>query len=258
MNHPRINTIKNELQSCESLILSFPRSGRTWMRFFVGHYIEKKYDVKFTKFLERQRGDAPRISLRHDFMSTTGHIPWKDYFEIQNKNQFIFTNEIKTKKMVYLFRNPIDVLFSYMPYLASSPYDNFVPKQYKDIIDFANDPKWGMQIILNFMNNMIQHYHDHKGEKFVIKYEEMKNKPQVWIDLLEFLMGDIDHKALKYAKEMTNWNKMQEKNDSSKPKEIRFFRRGESNYIDEANQDQQKILLNWPGLGNLIERIKKL
>jgi hypothetical protein len=259
MNHPRINTIKQELKSCSTLILSFPRCGRTWMRFVLGHYIEKNYDVTFTKFLERPRDNgAPRISMRHDFMSTTGHIPWNDYFEIQKNKKFIFSKEIKDKKIVYLFRNPLDVLFSYWPYLQSIPYDNFKCKEYKNIVDFANDPEWGLQIIINFMNEMLDHYYQHTGPKLVIKYEEMKESDSTWKELIQFICGNFDESAYQYAKGLTAFSKMQEKNDASKPAELRFYRKGGSNYINELSEEHQQHLKNWDGLKELEDKIFKL
>lgn len=31
----------------DNYILSFPKSGRTWVRFFLGKYIEKEYEIPF-------------------------------------------------------------------------------------------------------------------------------------------------------------------------------------------------------------------
>ena len=257
--YARFKTIEQELNECSTLILSFPRSGRTWMRFVLGHYIEKYYDVPFTKFLERHRGNGvPRISMRHDFMSTTGHIPWNDYFKIQKNKKFIFTDKLEDKKIVYLFRNPLDVLFSYWPYLQSIPYDNFKCKEYKDIIEFAKDPEWGLQIIINFMNEMIEHYNVYAGSKFIITYEDMKKNNDSWKKLIKFICDNFDTVCYNYANELTNFSKMQEKNDSSKPSNIRFYRKGGSNYINELPQEQQDILNNWPGLKELEDKIKNL
>lgn len=258
-DHIRFKIIEQELKECSTLVLSFPRSGRTWMRFVLGHYIEKHYNITFTKFLERPRGNgAPRISMRHDFMSTTGHIPWNEYFEIQKNKKFIFTNKIKDKKIVYLFRNPLDVLFSYWPYLQSIPYDNFKCKEYKDIIEFANDPEWGLQIIINFMNEMIDHYNGYAGQKIVIAYEDMKKDDVVWQKLIQFICDNFDSDSYKYAKDLTKFSKMQEKNDTSTPTNLRFYRKGGSNYINELPQEQQDMLNNWPGLKELEDKIKNL
>ena len=150
--HRRIGVLKNQYVNIPNLILSFPRCGRTWMKHLFGHYIARKYNVEFSKWVDRPRPGIPRILFRHDWMSTTGHIPWEEYFQIQDTCKFIFSEEMKKQSIIYLFRDPLDVLFSYWPYLQSVPYKNFVPPKHEDIIDFAHNKQWGFDIIINFMN----------------------------------------------------------------------------------------------------------
>lgn len=256
MKFTRFNRIEQELESCAFLILSFPRCGRTWMKHLLGHYIEKKYDVPFTKWLDRPRVGIPRISFRHDFMSTTGHIPWDAYFQIQDKKEFIFTDSMKQNKIVYLFRDPLDVLFSYWPYLQSVPYKNFTPPKYENILDFAHDKNWGLNIIINFMNMQVEHYKQNANNKLVINYEDMKNSKDEWSKLITFIFGKFDDTIFQYADEQTKFSKMQEKNDKSKPADIRFYRKGGSNYINELPKSQQHILKSWPGLEQIKDSIK--
>ena len=258
MKFARFTRIEQELESCAFLILSFPRCGRTWMKHLLGYYIEKKYEVPFTKWLDRPRKGIPRISFRHDFMSTTGHIPWDVYFEIQDNKKFIFTDSMKHNKIVYLFRDPLDVLFSYWPYLQSIPYKNFTPPQYENILDFAHDKKWGLNIIINFMNMQVEHYKQNTNNKLVINYENMKNKDTEWEKLITFIFGDFDKNIFLYATEQTKFSKMQEKNDKNKPANIRFYRRGGSNYINELPISQQEILKSWPGLNQIKNNIKNI
>jgi len=159
---------------------------------------------------------------------------------------------------VYLFRNPLDVLFSYWPYLQSIPYDNFKCKNYDNIVEFAKDPDWGLQIIINFMNEMILHFNNHRSPKLAITYEAMKNDENTWKKLIEFTCKNFDQKAYEYAKSLTSFQKMQKKNDSSKPKNLHFYRKGGSNYISELPTYQQELLNNWPGLKELTVKIKNL
>jgi hypothetical protein len=253
--HRRIGVLKNQYDNIPNLILSFPRCGRTWMKHLFGHYIAKKYDVEFSKWVDRPRPGIPRILFRHDYMSTTGHIPWDEYFKIQDSRRFIFLDEMKKQNIIYLFRDPIDVLFSYWPYLQSVPYKNFTPPQHTDIIDFAHNKQWGLAIIINFMNTQLDHYEQNQNKKFKVRYEDLKKQDREWQKLLEFVFGNYDHHAYEYAKSQTTFSKMQEKNKKDVPDNFKFYRRGGSNYIKELSVEQQETLSNWPGYKDLNRRI---
>jgi hypothetical protein len=253
--HRRIGVLKNQYDNIPNLILSFPRCGRTWMKHLFGHYIAHQYNVEFSKWVDRPRPGIPRILFRHDFMSTTGHIPWDEYFEIQDNKKFIFLEEMKKQNIIYLFRDPIDVLFSYWPYLQSTPYKNFTPPTHKDIIDFAHNKQWGLDIIINFMNTQLDHYQQHANNKILVRYENLKKQDREWQKVIEFIFGSFDNPSYDYAKAQTTFKKMREKNKKDVPDNLKFYRRGGSNYINELPKDQQDILLNWPGYRDLNKRI---
>ena len=84
-------------------------------------------------------------------MSMTGHIPWNDYFQIQEQDDFVFTKEYKNNHIIYLYRNPLDVLFSYWPYLKSIPYKNF---KFEKQNDFLNKEYFLSSVLgKNYANN---------------------------------------------------------------------------------------------------------
>lgn len=164
---------------------------------------------------------------------------------------------MEKQNIIYLFRDPLDVLFSYWPYLQSVPYKNFTPPKHQDIIDFAHNKEWGFDIIINFMNAQLDHYDRHKGKKMIVKYEQMKKDDVIWQRIIEFIFGTHNDEAYRYAKQQTTFVKMQQKNKPDMPSELKFYRRGGSNYINELPEDQQHILLNWPGLQDLNKRINE-
>ncbi len=250
----RIILLRYQYKFCHYLILSFPRCGRTWVKYFLGHYISKNYNVDFKKQLDKDRLlepnlDIPLILFRHDYLSLPGFIPWEEYFNIVKENKFLFEEAMERQKIIYLFRDPIDVLFSYWPYLQDIPYKNFECPKHENIISFAGEKYWGMDGIINFMNLQLDHHDKHKKKKLIIKYETLKQGDKEWKKIINFIFGEFNEEAFEYAKEQTTWNKLQPTNPA-------FFRKGRSNYITELQKDQQKILLNWPGLAELNKRIK--
>lgn len=230
------------------------------MKHLFAHYIARQWNVEFSKWVDRPRPGMPgipKILFRHDFMSMTGHIPWEEYFQIQQSKEFYFKKEMQKQSIVYLVRDPLDVLFSYWPYLQSIPYKNFTCPQHSNIIDFAKNKDWGLDIIINFMNRQLDHMEQHQGRKLFVRYEELKKEDSVWKDLITFVFKDFEQDSYTHAKEQTTFEKMQLKNKSDAPDELKFYRRGGSNYITDLPQTQQDILLNWPGLQDLNKRINE-
>lgn len=164
---------------------------------------------------------------------------------------------MKRQNIVYLFRDPLDVLFSYWPYLDSVPYKNFTPTKYGSIVDFAHDKNWGFDIIINFMNTQLDHMEQHSGKKIAVRYEDLKTNDTVWVKLIEFIFGACNKSSFEYAKAQTTFSKMQEKNKPDLPDNLKFYRKGGSNYIKELPEDQQKTLLEWPGYKDLNRRINE-
>jgi hypothetical protein len=230
------------------------------MKHLFGHYIARQWNVEFSKWVDRPRPGMPgipKILFRHDFMSMTGHIPWKEYFQIQDGKKFYFCSEMQKQSIVYLVRDPLDVLFSYWPYLQSIPYKNFTCPQHTDIIDFAKNKDWGLDIIINFMNLQLDHMEQHQGRKLLVRYEQLKKEDSAWRDLITFVFKDFENDSYTHAKDQTTFAKMQQKNKSDAPDELKFYRRGGSNYITDLPQTQQDVLLNWPGLHDLNKRINE-
>ena len=85
----------------------------------------------------------------------------------------------------------------------------------------------------------------------------MKKDNAIWKQLIEFIFKEFDADAFQYAKEQTTFTKMQQKNSKDVPDEIKFYRKGGSNYINELSKNEQNILQNWPGLKELNIRINE-
>lgn len=251
----RIEHLRGQYQSCPFLVLSFPRCGRTWIKLLLGHYISKMYNIPFTKRLEKKRSKVPAILFRHDFMSNAGEIPWEEFNKLKKRHSFLYQKEMESQKIIYLFRDPLDVIFSYWPYLEAGSYHNFQKMPHTNIIEFAKDKEWGLDLILKFQNMQVDHYEQNKNEKILIKYEMLKTNEEEWQRLIKFLFNNFDDEAFQYAKKQTEFKKLQKENKSDRPPELAFFRKGQSNYADELPEEQKEILMNWPGYKELKQKI---
>jgi len=111
------------------------------------------------------------------------------------------------------------------------------------------------------MNAQLDHFQQHQGKKLIVKYEDLKRDDDAWRQMIELIFGSYadawDKEAFNYAKSQTTFSKMQEKNKVDVPDELKFYRRGGSNYIDELPKEKQNLLLNWPGYKDLNRRINE-
>lgn len=238
----RIQQLKNEIQTCDYYVFSHPRSGRTWLRYFIGHYISKYYNTKMThRFTSRHNG-SPLISFRHDYMSVMGSVPWQKYFELQSSKNFIFEEQLKSKPILYLVRDPISVLTSHYHYLNSGFIKNFTWK-FKTIKEFAMDEKFGYQRLLDFILKMLRHYIENKNKKILIQYEKLKKEKSEWTKVIDFFDWKYKNEFFEIAQTETDFSKMS-KNEIRKEVDQRMFRRGQLTYIDNFDEETLALLMN--------------
>ena len=226
------------------------------MKLLLGHYISHRDGTTFTKRLEKKG-----ILFRHDYMSSAGLIPWPALFKLMDKKEFYYLDEMKNQKIVYLFRNPLDVLFSYWAYLKANSYHNFDPtpiRKHDSIVGFAEEKYWGLDRIITFMNLQLDHYNKNDNPKIAVKYERFKQGDSEWQRLIEFLMGDFEESSFVFAKQQTEFEKLQNAGVKHKDSDLNFFRKGKSDYVQELSPDDRRTLIEWPGLVELQERLAQI
>ena len=89
----------------------------------------------------------------------------------------------------------------------------------------------------------------------MIKYELLKTRETEWQKLIKFLFNVFNNEAFQYAKQQTEFTKLQKENKNDRPPELAFFRKGQSNYANELPDEQKEILVNWPGYKELKQKI---
>ena len=94
--------------------------------------------------------------------------------------------------------------------------------------------------------------------KIFIRYESLKTKESEWRKLIKFIFHDFNDDAFQYAKAQTEFEKLQNENKNNRPPELAFFRKGQSNYVNELPSEQKTKLVEWPGYKDLTRKIGKL
>ena len=204
------------LERADVAIVSFGKSGRTWLRVMISRYYQLVHGIPERALLgfdnyHRRNASIPKIFFTHD-----NYI--KDYTgEVDSKASFY------GKKVVLLVRNPKDIAVSqYFQWQhrmrpAKKKLNQYPPHGAEvSAFDFVMDPNCGLPDIIAFLNLWAR-----EAEKvenlLVVRYEDMRSDPN---DTLRRVMEFIDGEPAKAAavdgaveySSVENMRKLEEKN----------------------------------------------
>lgn len=204
------------LAEADVAVVSFGKSGRTWLRVMISRYYQLVYGIPERVLLgfsnyHRRNAEIPKIFFTHD-----NYI--KDYTgELDSKASFY------GKKVVLLVRNPKDIAVSqyfqwqhrmrpvkkrlnnYPPHGANvSPYE------------FVMDPDCGLPQIIAYLNLWAREAAKVKS-LLIVRYEDMRERPEeTFARVMDFVNGkpsraDAITASVEYAS-VENMRKLEEKN----------------------------------------------
>lgn len=177
-----------KLQAADYILMSWGKSGRTWLRVMLSRFYQIKHALPENSFLQFDNLHAihreiPRVFFTHGnyLRNYTGR--WHD------KRDFY------GKKIVMLARDPRDVAVSqYFQWryrmVAWKKYLNDYPPHGADIslFDFVMDQDAGLPCIIDFFNIWAKELS--KTQDFVVlRYEDMRSRPEEALGSLLRFMG---------------------------------------------------------------------
>lgn len=176
---------RRKLGLSDVVIVSFGKSGRTWLRvmlsrvYQVKHGLAQRHLIGFDNLHAKNR-QIPRVFFTHDnyLKDFTGHEDSKvDYYE---------------KKVVLLVRNPADVAVSqYFQWKfrmrPAKKVINDYPEADIPVYDFVMRPNAGLPKVIEFMNGWARELPRLK-QILVVRYEDMRANPgEVLSRIVEFI-----------------------------------------------------------------------
>ena len=195
-----------ELAPARTAIVSFPKSGRTWLRMLIGKALCDRYDLPASQMLEtlaltRAAGLAPTV-FHHDGGSNTEGRHWKRLGRTKR--------EFADKRVLFLIRDPRDVVVSCF-FEASKRKRVYAGS----ISEFLRDPHYGIEKIVTYDNL----WHAARGvpEAFeLVSYEGLHADPRGTLARTLAFLGatGIDDALLDAAVEFSrfeNMRRMEEK-----------------------------------------------
>jgi hypothetical protein len=204
------------LDRADVAIVSFGKSGRTWLRVMISRYYQLVHGISESALLgfdnyHRRDARIPKIFFTHD-----NYI--KDYTgEFDSKASFY------AKKVVLLVRNPKDIAVSqYFQWQhrmrpAKKKLNQYPPHGAEvSAYDFVMDPNCGLPDIIAYLNLWAREA-ERVEKLLIVRYEDMRSDPNKALRrVMEFINEDsTDSSAVDGAVEYSsveNMRKLEEKN----------------------------------------------
>ncbi len=199
--------IKSIIQNIFSLmisdvhVVSFEKCGRTWLRVMIAKLIAKKLKKK-------------RLNLDTQFMTLGKAFPNIVFSHAggnQLNNKINFKKLFKNKKIIFLVRDPRDLIVSlYHEYTKRR-------KIYAgSIADFIHDKKYGIHAPIKFMNYWAKEMEKRPQDFLLIRFEDLKDNTQKELQRIVDFLGvkinqDIIQKAVDFGS-MENMRRLEQSN----------------------------------------------
>ena len=197
-----------ELSGGDVIILSIPKSGRTWLRAFLCAYFCRRFGLEFT--LRPGRYDLPgfpRVVFSHDLFE---HRTKGNRWDRVRGKYLVPRRELKRAKIILLARDPRDCFVSL--YLQLTRRDPNAPAELrqKTVSEMLRDEKFGMRAIVNAMNDWLNEFS--RRENFtLVRYEALRASPGEHFRDLLAVLGEPspDANILQEALEFSRFENMQ-------------------------------------------------
>lgn len=192
------------LHLCDAAVVSYPKSGRTWLRSMLTIYFSRIYgtpaDILYD-FANVHAFDsrAPKLFFTHE--ATYSDVP--ESISIDRKR-------FERKKVIFLARDPRDVIVSLYAHRVHRDKTWQGP-----IEDFIANPQGGFQTELRYYRLWSDFLAEHK-DSIVLRYEDFHREPgEAFKRLLKFLDQPVDCEAIRATVEDTQFARLKKMESQS-------------------------------------------
>lgn len=204
-----------KLNQADFVIVSFGKSGRTWLRMMISRVYQLKYGIAHRHLigfdnLHRKNNAIPSIFFTHDnyLKDYTGNTDNKsDYYD---------------KKVILLVRHPADVAVSqYFQWRhrmkPKKKAINDYPLDGEDISldEFVMKHPAGLTKVIDFLNVWAAEK-DAIGNLLIVRYEDLKQSPETTLSgVMDFLDSPASHQTIAEAVEFSSFENMKKMESSN-------------------------------------------
>ena len=197
-----------ELSGGDAIVISVPKSGRTWVRTFLCAYFCKKTGRPFTLRPDRyHESGIPRMIFSHDFAEQ--RMKARFWERIRGK-YLVPARELGRARIILLVRDPRDAFVSLYMQLVHRTQETPRELKEKSIGDLLRDRRYGIMSIIKTMNNWFAEFGLRKNFT-LLHYESLRAAPEQNFRALLTTLGETspDPAIFGYALEFADFANMQ-------------------------------------------------
>ena len=170
-----------ELSGGKAIILSVPKSGRTWVRTFLCAYFCKRHGREFTLEPERYREPGiPRLIFSHDLFE---HRTKGDLWDRIRGKYLVPRKELRRAKIILVVRDPRDCFVSLYVQMTRRDPGASAKFKGKTVSDLLRDKGFGIRAIVKTMNDWLNEFSG-RDDFIIIRYESVRASPAEHFRLL--------------------------------------------------------------------------
>src|SRR6266516_3702802 len=163
------------LSGGEVIILSVPKSGRTWIRAFLCAYFCKRHGLEFTLQPARYNQPGfPRVIFSHDLFE---HRTKGDLWDRLRGKYLVPRRELGRAKIILLARDPRDCFVSLYLQITRRDPNAPVELRQKSVSEMLRDKRFGVRAIVDTMNDWINEF-SRRDNFTLIRYETLRAAPE--------------------------------------------------------------------------------
>src|SRR5438552_11446648 len=198
----------SQLSGGKAIVLSIPKSGRTWIRTFLCAYFCKLHNHEFTLQPERySEPGIPRLVFSHDLFE---HRTKGDLWDRLRGKYLVPRRELGRAKIILLVRDPRDCFVSL--YLQITRRDPNAPVELKQrsVSEMLRDRRFGVRAIIKTMNHWLNEFAG-RDNFILVRYESLRASPAEHFRSLLAVLGEAepDTTIFQEALEFSRFENMQ-------------------------------------------------
>jgi hypothetical protein len=198
-----------ELSGGDAIVISIPKSGRTWVRTFLCAYYCRRYGHEFTLQPE-QYGDSriPRIVFTHDLFE---HRTKGSMWDWLRGKYLVPSKELRRARVVLLVRDPRDCFVSLYVQMTRRTAETPASLREQSISELLRDHRFGIRAIIETMNKWMKMFAGRQDFQ-IVRYESLRTAPAESFRRLLLGLGDTapDMSLLAEALEFSRFENMQQ------------------------------------------------
>ena len=186
-----------------SLVVSVPKSGRTWVRVLMHHYLSEIEGVPFVlDGAELQSRSLPNIIFTHDLWE---HLTTRSFKDRARGKYLLQQRLCRHKPIVLLARDPRDVIVSLFFQLTKRTI------QFSGTLsEMVRDQRYGVRLIVDVMNVWLTSWAGQDNFK-LFRYEDCRMQPhETFGNMIQFMGFRVDKGALERSIEFASFDNMRQ------------------------------------------------